>query len=117
MSWLDLTRRVTVVARVTMAAAMSACAVSHQDMQPPEAALLAFARALSDGKPEASYALMSRAYRDKVSFEAWQKALEENSAEAMEIGNALSHHQGPAEVQALLRGVDGHEVRLVREGE
>src|SRR5262245_25420591 len=112
MSWLDLTRRVTVVACVTVAGAVavSGCTGNRHEAQPPEAALMAFARALSDGKPEASYALMSRAYRSKVSLAAWEKALEENSAEALEIGNALSHRQGAAQVQALLRGVDGHEV-------
>jgi hypothetical protein len=118
MSWLDLTRRAVVAACVAVASAatLSACASAPREVQSPEAILLAFARALSDGKPEAAYALMSSEYRRRVSFAAWQKNLDENSQEAIEIGSAVSHRQGRAEVQALIHAADGQEVRLTREG-
>jgi hypothetical protein len=118
MSWLDLIRRVLVVQYVVVAGAVavSGCAGSQREPQSPEAALLAFARALSDGKSAAAYAMMSNDYRRRVSLAQWQKSLEENSQEAIEIGNALAHRQGPAKVHAVLRDVDGHEVRLERDG-
>ena len=119
MSWLHLTRRTTLVARVAVSALVvsAGCASGPREPQGAEAALLAFARALSDGKAEASYAMMSSEYRSRVSFARWAKALEGNSAEAIEIGNALSHRQGDARVVALLHGVDGHDIQLQREGE
>jgi len=124
MSWLDLTRRALVAACVAVApvataatlSTLSACASATREAQSPEAIVLAFARALSDGKPEAAYALMSSEYRRRVSFAAWQKTLVENAQEAIEIGNALAHRQGRADVQALVHDADGQEVRLKREG-
>jgi hypothetical protein len=119
MSWLDLTRRAWVAARVAVVSALAlvGCASSPREPQSPEAVLLAFARALSDGKPEAAYAMMSSQYRNRVSFAAWQKTLDENSQEAIEIGNALSHRQGQAEVQAVVHDADGQAVVLTREGQ
>jgi hypothetical protein len=79
--------------------------------------LIAFSRALSDGKLASAYAMMSSEYRSKVSLATWQKKLEDNSQETLEISNVLAHVRGPMSVQGVLRDGDGRELRFEREGD
>jgi hypothetical protein len=110
-------RRAMKVTCVAVAALGSACATREREPQTPEATVLAFARALGDGKLDAAYGMMSPEYRARVSLTVWKKKLEENSQETLEVGNTLTHVHGPASVQAVLRDGDGHELRLEREDE
>jgi hypothetical protein len=79
-----------------------ACATHPEGPASPEATITAFARALNEGNLPAAYAMMSDEYRSHVSLEAWQKLMEENSQEVIEISNSLTHVRGPARVQAEL---------------
>jgi hypothetical protein len=110
-------RRAMTVTCVAAAGFGSACATHERDLQPPEATVLAFSRALGDGKLDVAYGMMSSDYRSHVSLALWKKKLEENAQETLEIGNTLSHVRGPASIQTVLRDGDGRELHLEREGE
>jgi hypothetical protein len=112
----DLARRAMTATGVAALVLVSGCArdASHGSAQ---AALHAFARALSEGDAERSYALMSSEFRKRVSFAAWQKQLQDNATEASEVGDRLARTRGPAVQQSVLRDEAGRELRLEREGD
>ena len=84
---------------------------------PPEATIRAFARALNQAKYDDAYALMSEAYRKRVSLADFKKKLSENPQETLEASNALSHVRAQAEQEAVLVYDDNQELRLLRRGE
>ncbi|HET6335294.1 MAG TPA: hypothetical protein VFG30_18845 [Polyangiales bacterium] len=93
------------------------CATHPDGPASPEATITAFARALNEGNLPAAYAMMSEDYRSHVSAEAWQKLMEENSQEVIEISNSLTHVRGPARVKAELDHVgEGDLVLVQRDG-
>jgi hypothetical protein len=93
------------------------CATHPDGPASPEATITAFARALNEGNLPAAYAMMSEDYRSHVSLEAWQKLMEENSQEVIEISNSLTHVRGPARVKAELDHVgEGDLVLVQRDG-
>jgi hypothetical protein len=85
--------------------------------QTPYAVVREFARALGDGKASAAYALMSPAYRQRVSYAAWQKQFEQNPQEVAEAEHRLARIRGPAELQAVIRYADGKELQLARDAD
>jgi hypothetical protein len=98
------TKLVTVVcATLTALAATTSCSGSPSQ-QPPSTALTAvrdYARALSDGENKAAYALMSPEYRERVSFETWQKNVADNPQEASEAARRLARVRDDADLLAL----------------
>jgi hypothetical protein len=95
-------RRTLTLACVLVVKLACGCATHPDGPASPEATVIAFARALNEGDLASAYALMSDDYRSHVSFEAWQKLMEENSQEVIEISNSLTHVRGPARVRADL---------------
>lgn len=93
----------------------SGCATHPDGPASPEATITAFARALNEGDLASAYAMMSADYRSHVSFEAWQKLMEENSQEVIEISNSLTHVRGPAHVHAELDHEGEGDLRLVQQ--
>lgn len=93
------------------------CATHPDGPASPETTVTAFARALNEGNLPAAYALMSDDYRSHVSLEAWQKLMEENSQEVIEISNSLTHVRGPARVLATFdHEAEGDLVLVLRDG-
>ena len=92
------------------------CGSMSKPAQTPDAVVREFARALGDGKASAAYALMSPAYRQRVSYAAWQKQFEQNPQEVAEAEHRLARVRGPAELQAV-HSAEGKELRLVRASE
>jgi hypothetical protein len=83
----------------------------------PEASVMAFARALNQGKFEEAYALMSSDYKKRVSLENFKRRLAENPQETLEISNALSRVQKPAEQEAWLVYDDDQKLLVRRVGD
>lgn len=96
---------------------MCACATPTAGPASPETTVTAFARALNEGNLQRAYAYMSDEYRSRVSFEAWQKLVEENSQEVIEASNALSRVRGPARVRAELDYQGDADLQLVQRDE
>ena len=67
---------------------MGGCA-AQEPMRSPERTVSAFARALSDGKPEQAYALMDKSYRERVPFDVFKRELDENQREAGALAERL----------------------------
>jgi hypothetical protein len=105
------------LACVAVSNVLCACAGRSDGPDTPETTVVAFARALSEGKLAAAYALMSADYRKRVSFEDWEKMVSENSQEVVETSNALSHVRGPASKQASLDYQGKGDLVLVQSGE
>jgi hypothetical protein len=93
------------------------CAHEPNASATPEETLIAFSRALNQGRYEQAYALMSADYRQRVSFEQFQRQLSENPQETLAVSNALSHVRAPATQQAVVRYDDDGELTLLRSGE
>jgi hypothetical protein len=111
--------RARTIARVTGAALALTigCGSTQTRVKTPEQTVLAFARALSEGKLEAAYALMSEDYRKRVSLEAWRAQLGASPEEVGEVSHSLSHVRGPAHEEAVLRYGDSGEIRLRKSGD
>ena len=63
---------------------------AQEPMRTPERTISAYARALSDGKPQDAYALMDKAYQERVSYESFKAKLDENQREAADLAENLA---------------------------
>lgn len=93
----------------------SACAPKRSDVG-PDATLSAFSRALERGDAQTAYDLMSEAYRDRVSFEAFQASLAHNVEERQALAKALEK-RAERNAYVTVRLSDGRQVRLERRGD
>lgn len=104
---------VTRLGLVATAALMSCCGgLSQGQPQTPDKVVREYARALSDGELAAAYALMSPAYRQRVSFEAWKKRVEANPQEVSEASRRLGRVRNRADLSALQRRRGNEPLRL-----
>jgi bisphosphoglycerate-independent phosphoglycerate mutase (AlkP superfamily) len=99
---------------VALALALTGCAGSQKAQETPAATVMALARALSDGKPEVAYELMSPAYKQRVSLAQWQKQISENPQEVSQACDQLSHLQAPGRDASVVRYGDDGELRLTK---
>jgi len=83
--------------------------------QSPDDVVAAFARSLRAGRTAEAWALMSAAYRRRVSEAEFVRHLAENPGEAREAAEALAHPDGRATQRAELALADGDRVVLVRD--
>jgi hypothetical protein len=95
-------------------ALVSACAPQAEPPRTAHAAVRDFARALGDGESAKAYALMSPEYRQRVSYDVWQKNFDANPQEVSEAEQRLHRVRGPTELQALLQHTDGATLALVQ---
>lgn len=105
-----------------VAALLSMCLAvgcAHESEPPvtPEATLVAFARALNQGKFEDAYALMSDEYRARVDLAQFKRNLSENPQETAAVSNALAHVPKPAEQRAVVDYDDDQQLELTRRGD
>ncbi|MDH5670711.1 MAG: hypothetical protein OEZ06_01090 [Myxococcales bacterium] len=92
----------------------AACTKQRPRALSPEDTVMAFARAIGQGKLKEAYGLMSASYRKRVSYADFERSLKQNPQETLEITNALSHLGGKARQQATLRFGDDEELELRR---
>jgi hypothetical protein len=81
----------------------------------PEGTVSRFAGALSEGRFEEAYGLMSDAYRRRVSLEEFREHLSDNPSETRRTVRALHHRRGPAEQEAVVTYGEQQSLRLVRD--
>src|SRR5690349_20310853 len=96
---------------------VESCSSGPEPPPTPEAAVMAFARALNRARFDEAYALMSSDYRKRVSFEQWKRRLTENQQETLDVSNALSGVRTHAEQRAVIQYDDGAQLELRREGD
>lgn len=78
----------------------------------PEATVLAFSRALGEGRAEDAYALMATEYRARVGLAEWKRTLEEHPEEVLQLANTLERARGPGRETAEVALDDGLSVML-----
>ena len=81
----------------------------------PEAALRSYARALREHRVGDAYAMMSEAYRRRVTREEFRRYFEDYPAEVRQTARALEEQRGEAQVEASVEYGEGESMRLARE--
>jgi hypothetical protein len=97
---------------VGLALLLGACASTAAR---PQDVLGAYARALSAGRHDEAYRLMSEEFRRQVTLEEFRRAMRDNPAEVRQTVSALSRASDEATITARLRYGMGDELSLVIE--
>ena len=84
--------------------------------QTPEGAVAALASALRRGDSASAYRLMSRSYRQHVSYDEFVAMLERDRDEVAQSAELLARAAGPAEQTASIELGEHERVDMVREG-
>ncbi|MCA9574454.1 MAG: hypothetical protein H6726_27760 [Sandaracinaceae bacterium] len=74
-----------------------------------------FSEAIRQDRPRQAYALLSEDYRQRVSYEEFERYLSDHPDEARDVAALLQRIDGEAEVTAVVRYADGQELTLVQE--
>lgn len=93
---------------------MPACS-AEKPVQSPRQTLDAYAQALSAGRTQEAYALLSDQAKNNISFEAFQRMVKENPGEIREIAAALSRPAGAPLVTATVTTPNGDTLLMVYE--
>jgi hypothetical protein len=93
----------------------SCAALNYEEPTTPEAAVRAFAIALDLKDYKTAYNLMSLEYRNRVSFEEFQRQLTENLQELSKMSDELAHITSAQEL-AIVSYSESGQVRLTRDG-
>ncbi len=98
-------------------AILAGCAASRPPPITPESTLVQFSRALNQARFAEAYALMSEAYRTRVSREEFERRLKENPEETADLSRSLGAIRGTAAQEATVHYGDDQEIRLeLRDG-
>jgi hypothetical protein len=100
---------------VGLAAAALGCASSADVEHGPSASLRAYADALSEGRADDAYRLLSDDAKRSISLEAFRRMVKENRDDALEIARALRRSASDPVVTATIQTPDGDELTLVYE--
>ena len=101
-------------AAALLAAWLTACSAQRQ-VQSPQSALDAYAQALAEGNVRGAYDLLSDEAKNSMSFEAFQRMVQENPEEVKDIVRSLERPAGDPLVTATVTTPDGESLLLVYE--
>lgn len=93
---------------------VSGCASTQASAQPHET-LRTYSRALEQGRARDAYELLSADAKKSMTFEAFQRAVKENSKEVRELADALQRPSGPPSVTATVAAPGAPPLLLVYE--
>lgn len=88
---------------------------AQKPVQSPDQALDAYAQALSEGRVKDAYDLLSDQAKNNISFEAFQRMIQENPEEIQEIARSLTRPSGPPLVTATVTTPNGESLLMVYE--
>lgn len=88
---------------------------AEKPVQSPKQALDAYALALSEGRERDAYDLLSDQAKNNISFEAFQRMIQENPDEVQDIAKALQRPAGPPLVTATVTTPNGDTLLMVYE--
>jgi hypothetical protein len=97
---------------LALAGSVVGCASGPED---PEGVLHAYARALSDGRAEDAYRMLSDDAKRGISLDAFRRMLQGNKEDVKEVSLSLSRPTSPPLVTATLTTPSGQEIDLVLE--
>jgi len=84
-------------------------------VQTPKATVRAYAQAVSEGRADDAYAMLSTSAKATITPEAFRKLVKENRTEALELGKSLSREPGDPQVTSTVVLDDGEVVTMVLE--
>jgi hypothetical protein len=90
-----------------------ACAATHAG--DPQSVLVAYARALEDGRADDAYRYLSDDARRGISLEAFRRMVKDDPDGVKEIGRSLERPAAPPQVTATITSPSGQELHLVLE--
>lgn len=93
-----------------------ACGSQAAVQQGPSETLRAYSQAISQGRVDDAYRMLSDEAKQTMSLDAFRRAVRENPDEARDIANALARPAGDPVVNATVALPNGDEVVLVFEG-
>jgi hypothetical protein len=99
------------VCLLVLLASLQGCTGSREPATPHDA-LLAYARALEQGRARDAYALLSDGARKSMPFETFERMVKENPEDVKAIARALLRPSGAAEVSASVTAPDGQTLLL-----
>ncbi|MET0390783.1 MAG: hypothetical protein ABW321_32720 [Polyangiales bacterium] len=111
----DRALRITLLATLVGILGTGCASLSSKPPQAPDVMVREFARALGDGRAADAYALMSPAYRQRVTLATWKTSFEANPQEVTEAEARLARVRGPVELEAQLQHADGATLELVQD--
>lgn len=83
--------------------------------QTPKATVRAYAQAVSDGRADDAYAMLSTSAKATITPEAFRKLVKENRTEALELGKSLGREPSDPQVTSTVVLDDGEVVTMVLE--
>jgi hypothetical protein len=101
------------VSLLSLAALTSGCGASHATS--PQGTLRAYADAISDGRADDAYRLLSEDARRGITLEAFRAILKQNKQEALELGKSLSRPADDPYLTATVTLSTGEIVTLLYE--
>ncbi len=90
---------------------------AQKPVESPKQVLDAYAQALKAGRTQEAYDLLSDQAKNSISFEAFQRMVQENPGEIQEIAQALERPSGPPLVTATVTTPNGETLLLVYEND
>jgi len=118
-SWLSrfggLDRAVALSLAAAVALAATACGVRSEGPESPGATLRAYSKALSDGRADDAYRLLSNEAKRSISLEAFRRMVEENPEDVSDIAVALGRPGSDPVVTATVTAPGGEQLELVYE--
>ena len=105
--------RMVVGAGVVLALACGGCL--GPKAEDPQSILRSYSRALSEGRAEDAYRMLSEEARRGISLEAFRRMVKDNPEEVREIAKALARPTATPVVTATVTSTNGQELQLVLE--
>src|SRR5512140_1130293 len=104
------------MSRLALPLVLALTACSSVVQQGPSDTLRAYAQALSQGRVDDAYRLLSDEAKRSLSLEAFRRAVQENPQDVMEIAQAIARPSSDPVVTATVTVPNGDELQLVYEG-
>lgn len=103
-------------AALALLLAASACGVRGEGPESPGDTLRTYSKALSEGRADDAYRLLSNEAKRSISLEAFRRMVKENPEDVTDIARALGRPGSDPVVTATVTAPGGEQLELVYEG-
>jgi hypothetical protein len=100
---------------LSCALAATACNGGIEGSEGPSATLLAYARALQEGRADDAYKLLSNEAKRAISLDAFRRMVRENPEDVKDISRSLSRPGSEPVVTAVVSAPGGNTLKLIYE--
>ncbi|HHH31048.1 MAG TPA: hypothetical protein ENK57_22255 [Polyangiaceae bacterium] len=111
-----MTWSLRVRAPLALALVLSGCGVRGEGPESPGDTLRAYSKALSEGRADDAYRLLSNEAKRSISLEAFRRMVKDNPEDVADIARALGRPGSDPVVTATVTAPGGEQLELVYEG-